>query len=52
LEADEGEVRKRKIQECLGEAFTMDKQTLDWKYDMSFVYAMILFLCGRCLRPL
>ena len=19
---------------------------------MSFVYAMILFLCGRCLRPL
>jgi hypothetical protein len=30
----------------------MDKRRADWKYDMSFVYAMIFFLCGRCLRPL
>jgi hypothetical protein len=50
--ADEVEERLALIQQQLGPLISLDKGKADWAYDMSFVYAMMLFLCGRCLRPL
>lgn len=36
----------------LGSSTAFDSMHEDWATDMTFVYLMALFLCGRCLRPL
>jgi hypothetical protein len=49
---EEGRKRMHMLLPMLGESIQMDSQSPAWKYSMSFVYAMALFICGRCLRPL
>lgn len=48
----EGRRRIEHLLPLLGESILMDSNSAEWKYSMSFVYAMALFVCGRCLRPL
>ena len=40
------------LSSLVGDLMPLGQEKMDWKYDMGFVYAMALFLCGRCLRPL
>lgn len=44
--------RMRYISRIVGDLMPLGQQRMDWRYDMGFVYAMALFMCGRCLRPL
>jgi hypothetical protein len=48
----EGMRRMQLVKSILGDGISIDDTDLEWEYDMSFVYTMALFLCGRCLRPL
>jgi hypothetical protein len=48
----EGVTRIEHLKQLLGHGAAFDEESEDWSTDMSFVYLMALFLCGRCLRPL
>jgi hypothetical protein len=49
---EDGNQRMKYLQDLLGNVLALDETSPVWNRDMSFVYIMALFLCGRCLRPL